>query len=114
MNLRDMVLLLAATTLAACSTTSSRVALFETGNQKLYISGSAKNGAITDELVITVNGQAIIQGTISTVQPTANLTGTYQGIKIDAECKNVDTGGFQFVHQCIIYANSAKAAELSF
>jgi hypothetical protein len=88
--------------------------LVDRKDQKLSIYASGVNGPTRCDITIYVNGQAVAKGATTTIQPTTNFSGDYQGMKVDAECVAVATGGLQMSHRCTIYTAGEKAAELQF
>lgn len=99
--------------LAACGTFQSRTAEFTQKGEKLSIHAVGNVGNVSTEITVFVNGQAVATGSTNLVKPVVNMTGMYKRIKIDAECKTVAVGSIAR-RECSVYADSQKAADLSF
>lgn len=104
-------------TICGCAATASRVAVVkptDSKNTEWAISAKANNGAFSDQIFIYINDEKVAEGNVSVVTPRCNLTGTYNGKKIDAECMTSSDGGIMTGHKCTIYISGNKATELSF
>ena len=99
------------------TTTASRVALVSPENSKNIkwaISAKANSGGFNDNISIFINDEKVAEGGVSIMTPRNNLTGTYKGKKIDAECMATLDVGIMSGHKCTIYIDSNKVTELSF
>jgi hypothetical protein len=104
-------------TSGCASSNSSRVAFVkssESDNSQWAISAKTSNGAFGDLISIYVNDKKIAEGTMTMLTPESNLSGTYNGKRIDAECVAFKSQGIMVGHKCNIYINSKKVTELSF
>ena len=99
--------------LMGCGTTQSRIVVWEKNKEKLSIQAVGNTGNFSTEIVLYVNGQEVAKGATTTFSSTANLSGMYKNIKIDADCKSVAVGSLLH-RECTVYADSEKVADLSF
>jgi hypothetical protein len=107
------VVLILGALLTGCGTTQSRTAVWGKDADKLSIQAIGKTGNFSTEIVLYVNGEEVAKGSTTSIRSTANLSGTYKGHKIDADCKSVAVG--HVLHrECIVYVDGEKFTELSF
>jgi hypothetical protein len=66
------------------------------------------------DIFLYVNDQEIAKGTVSSIRPTTAFSGTYEGVKIDAECGGGKTRDLFTIDRCIIYVKDQKVVELSY
>jgi len=100
--------------LTGCASVStSRTAVYSMGSKEysIYATGTGK---LSIDIAIYINNQAVINDTLFAYNPIANFSGKYNKIKVDAECKNVNTGSDVLSRQCLVFMNGRKAADLSF
>lgn len=107
------IILLLGILLTGCGPTQSRIAVWGKEGDKLSFQAVGKTGNFSTDIVLYVNGDEVAKGSTTTFRTVANLSGTYKGHKIDAECKSVAAGGVLH-RECVVYVDSEKAAELSF
>lgn len=114
-----IVLMLSLFSIVGCVSTSStsRVALVKPTNSagtKWAISAKVNSNGFNDNISIFINNEKVAEGAVSMMSPRNNLTGTYKGKKIDAECMATMDVGIMSGHKCTIYIDSDKITELSF
>lgn len=103
--------------LNACATTVAPGQSYRPANYSgpaWTISARAEEGALTDAVTVTINGQTVASGTLSEFRQRDNFTGSYDGHNILAECALVSSGQFAFAHECTVLVNNERAANLSF
>ena len=99
--------------LTGCMTAKSREADWKNGSEILKIQAVGVSGPVATDITLYVNGEAIAKGSTTQFNSTANLTGTYKGHKIDADCKSVAVGSLLH-REAIVYVDDEKFTELSF
>ena len=99
--------------LTGCGTTQSRMAVWGKDADKLNIQAIGKTGNFSTEIVLYVNGEEVAKGSTTTFRSVANLSGTYKGHKIDADCKSVNVGGVLH-RECTVYVDNEKFTDLAF
>lgn len=99
--------------LTGCMTAKSRVAVWKNGSETLNIQAVGVSSPVATDITLYVNDVAIAKGSTTQLNSTANLTGTYKGHKIDADCKSVAVGSLLH-REATIYVDGEKTTDLSF
>lgn len=111
------IFLLTAALLIGCTTTVSPTQSYRPANYPgaaWSIGARSEGGTLSDEITVTINGQAIANGTLNELKPSDNFTGTFEGRNILAECSLVNSGQLTYGHECIVFVDNERAAQLSF
>lgn len=111
------IFILTVALLIGCTTTVSSTQSYRPANYPgaaWSIGARAESGTLSVEITVTINGQAIANGTLSDLKPSDNFTGMFEGRNILAECSLVNTGQFTYGHECIVFVDNERAAQLSF
>lgn len=107
------LILFLAVLLTGCVTAQSRMGVWKKGSETLNIQARGKSDAFSTHITLFVNGVEVAKGSTTQFNSTANLTGTYNGHKIDADCKSVAVG--TILHrEATVYVDGEKATDLSF
>jgi len=74
---------------------------------------SGQYNEFSGNIVISINGQKVAEGSMSILSGTAELNGQYDGKQVASSC-SYNTGLFVSKTQCIVFVGNERAATLQF
>ena len=113
--MRTLSIILILGTLTACASSGFlefRPAHWE--GQDWAITGKADIGAEKDFIIIKVNNEDAIVGSLSKDKPEDVFTGNFEDYQISAKCKLLNAGKGDPNHSCEVSVNGDSAGKLSF
>lgn len=115
--MRVLIFAVVMATLTACATASKTYTYRPAGHgdkPAWAISAKSETGTVNDKVLILVNGEPVITGTIGMLKTEDSWTAEHQGHRILAECWIPDISGFVTTHRCTIFVDNERAADLRF